>query len=65
MNQRGWLAARMASAVCIACSICVKSMSGSLSSTSVLRKSSASQTVSVLRLSARYSRFFSSTKSSV
>jgi hypothetical protein len=53
MNQRGPLAARMASAVCSACSIWVKSTSGSLSSTSVFRNSSASNTVIRLRFSAR------------
>ena len=65
MNQRGWLAARIASAVCIACSICVKSMSGSLSSTRVLRKSSVSNTVIGLRFIDRYSAFFPRTKSTV
>ena len=65
MNQRGWLAARIASAVCRACSICVRSMSGSLSSTSVFRNSSASHTVIVLRDSERYSFFFASTNASV
>src|SRR5262245_7099861 len=37
MNHRGWPSLRIASAVCSKCSICVKSVSGSLSSTSVFR----------------------------
>src|SRR6516164_635572 len=43
MNQRGCPSLRMASDVCSRCSIWVRSVSGSLSSTSVLRYSAISQ----------------------
>ena len=53
----------MASAVCSRCSICERSVSGSLSSTSVLRNSIASQMPISRRVLPRYSRFFARTKS--
>lgn len=65
MNQRGCPSARIASAVCIACSIWERSMSGSESSTIASRSSVASQMVIFLRERERYSRFFPRTKSSV
>ena len=58
MNQRGWPSARIASDVCIRCSICVRSVSGSLSSTSVLRNSIASQIPIVALVLAEVLPFF-------
>src|SRR5438552_13672191 len=65
MNHRGWPSLRIASAVCSKCSICVTSVSGSLSSTKVFKYSAISQMLFFPRFRPQYSAFFFRTKSSV
>ena len=58
LNQRGWPSLRICSEVCNRCASCDRSVSGSLSSISVLRNSAASQTPISRWLRLKYSSLF-------